>query len=118
MAPIDTGRPALIKLAGIGGCWVTKRDLIGRMAEEARLTRAQAARALEALVAGIQTGLVQGDRVTISGFGTFGVSRRKARNVRNPRNGTAMKIAAKRVARFAPGVDLRSAVENGSAGGR
>jgi len=82
------------------------------MAVEAKLTRAQAALALDALVAGIQGGLARGDRVTISGFGTFGVSHRKARNVRNPVGGGAMRIAAKRVPRFAPGVDLKSAIEN------
>lgn len=81
------------------------------MAEEARLTRAQASRALDAFLAGIQSSLIRGDRVTISGFGTFGVLQRKARRVRNPRSGRAMEVAAKRVPRFAPGVDLKSAIE-------
>lgn len=81
------------------------------MASEARLTRAQATRALEALLEGIRASLIQGDRVTISGFGTFGVSHRKARRVRNPRSGSAIEIAAKRVPRFAPGIDLKSAIE-------
>jgi len=49
--------------------------------------------------------------VTISGFGTFGVSQRKARRVRNPQSGSAIVIAAKRVPRFAPGVELKSAIE-------
>jgi DNA-binding protein HU-beta len=91
---------------------VTKRDLIGRIAADARLTRAQATHALEACLQGIQTSLVRGDRVTISGFGTFGVTNRKARSVRNPRSGHAMEVAAKRVPRFAAGVDLKSAMEN------
>lgn len=81
------------------------------MAEEARLTRAQASRALDAFLAGIQSSLIRGDRVTISGFGTFGVLHRKARRVRNPRSGRAMEVAAKRVPRFAPGVELKSAIE-------
>lgn len=89
---------------------MTKKDLIGRMALEARLTRAQASRALESLVMGIQSSLVRGDRVTIAGFGTFGVLHRKARRVRNPKSGRAMEIAAKRVPRFAPGVVLKSAI--------
>lgn len=92
---------------------VTKRDLVGIMALEARLTRVQAARALEAFLEGIRSGLVRGDRVTLSGFGTFGVSHRKARRVRNPRSGDAMEIAARRVPRFAPGVELKSALEPG-----
>jgi DNA-binding protein HU-beta len=90
---------------------VTKRDLIGRIAADAALTRAQAARALEACVAGIQASLRNGDRVTISGFGTFGVLQRKARVVRNPRDGRAMQIAARKVPRFAPGIELRAALD-------
>ena len=90
---------------------MNRKDLIGKMALDARLTRAQAARALNACLEGIQAGLIRGDRVTISGFGTFGVSHRKARRVRNPSNGDAIEIAAKRVPRFAPGNELKSALE-------
>ena len=89
---------------------MNKRDLVGKIAADARLTRAQASRALNAFLEGIQTSLVRGDRVTISGFGTFGVSHRKARRVRNPRSGGAIEIAARRVPRFAPGVDLKTVV--------
>jgi DNA-binding protein HU-beta len=89
---------------------LTKKDLVGKIAEDARLTRAQATLALEAIVEGIRTSLVRGDRVTISGFGAFSVSHRKARRVRNPVSGGAMEIRAKRVPRFAPGADLRSVV--------
>jgi DNA-binding protein HU-beta len=80
------------------------------MALDARLTRAQATRALDAFLQGIQASLARGDRVTISGFGTFGVSHRKARRVRNPRSGGAIEVAAKRVPRVAPGVELKSAI--------
>lgn len=90
---------------------MTKRDLVGKIASDASITRAQATRALEAIVSGIQTSLVRGDRVTIAGFGTFGVSHRKARQVRNPRSGSAIEVKAKRVPRFAPGVELKSAIE-------
>jgi DNA-binding protein HU-beta len=86
------------------------------MAFEASLTRAQATRALDALVMGIQASLVRGDRVTIAGFGTFGVLHRKARRVRNPMSGRAMEIAAKRVPRFAPGVVLKSAIQKRDGG--
>jgi len=95
---------------------VTKKDLVGRIAIEAQLTRDQAARALEACIAGIQASLERGDRVTLSGFGTFAVLERKARRVRNPRNGGAMEIAARRVPRFAPGTELKSAI--GAAAGK
>jgi DNA-binding protein HU-beta len=90
---------------------VNKRDLVGKIAVDARLTRAQATRALDAFLDGIQSSLVKGKRVTISGFGTFGVTHRKARHVRNPQNGHSMEIAAKRVPRFAPGVELKIAIE-------
>jgi DNA-binding protein HU-beta len=106
---IDTGLSALILLAGIEGDSVTKRDLVGKVAVDARLTRAQATRALEAILAGIQASLVRGDRVTISGFGTFGVLHKKARRVTNPRGGS-IEVAAKRVPRFAAGIDLKSAI--------
>jgi len=91
---------------------VNKRDLVGKMAMDARLTRAQAARALNALLDGIQSSLARGERVTISGFGAFGVSHHKARHVRNPRSGCSMEIAAKRVPRFAPGPELKTATDN------
>jgi DNA-binding protein HU-beta len=90
---------------------MNKKELVGKIASDASLTRAQASRALEAIVQGIQASLVRGDRVTISGFGTFGVSHRKARRIRNPRSGSAMEVAARRVARFAPGGELKSAID-------
>ena len=96
---------------------MNKRDMVGKIALGAKITRAQAARALEALLAGIQSSLARGDRVTLSGFGSFGVTQRKARRVRNPRNGGEMQVQAKRVPRFAPGTELRSPVERrGEAG--
>jgi nucleoid DNA-binding protein len=55
-------------------------------------------------------GLKKGDRVTLVGFGTFGVSQRKARNGRNPQTGAVIKIAARKVARFTPGLELKKAV--------
>ena len=95
---------------------MNRKDLIVKIASDADLTRTQAARALNACLEGIQAGLVRGDRVTISGFGTFGVSNRKPRTLRNPRNGKAIDVAAKRVPRFAPGADLRSAILKGGNG--
>ena len=85
--------------------------MIGKIANGANLTRVQAARALEAFLTGIQTTLVGGDRVTISGFGTFDVSQRKARQVRNPRSGRSVEVRARRVPRFAPSPHFKSAVD-------
>lgn len=96
---------------------MNKKDLITKIASDARLTRAQAGRALDAFLEGIQSGLSRGDRVTISGFGTFGVLQRKARRVRNPASGEAIQIAARRVPRFAPGNELKSAIERGNGDG-
>jgi DNA-binding protein HU-beta len=90
---------------------VNKKDLVGKIALDASLTRTQATRALDAILEGIQSSLEKGDRVTISGFGTFGVSHRKARRVRNPQSGHSIEVAAKRVPRFAPGAELRSALD-------
>ena len=67
---------------------MNKKDLVGKIAVDARLTRTQATRALDAFLEGIQASLVRGDRVTISGFGTFGITHRKARKVRNPQSGS------------------------------
>ena len=86
--------------------------MVGEIALGAKITRAQAARALEALLSGIQSSLVRGDRVTLSGFGSFGVAQRKARRIRNPRNGGEMQVQAKRVPRFAPGAELKTAVQS------
>lgn len=91
---------------------MNKRDLVESIAGDARITRVQAARAVDAFVRSVQSSLVNGDRVTLVGFGTFAVSQRKARRVREPRGGRTMQIEAKRVARFAPGVELRAALEN------
>jgi DNA-binding protein HU-beta len=90
---------------------VNKRDMVGKIAVDANITRMQATRALEAFLDGIQNSLVQGDRVTLSGFGTFDVSHRKARRVLNPQSGSTIEIRARRVPRFAPSPDFRSAVD-------
>jgi DNA-binding protein HU-beta len=82
------------------------------MADSAQITRVQAAKALEAFVQTVQTSLINGDRVTLVGFGTFAVSDRKARRVREPRRGMTMEIKATRVARFAPGLELKTALAN------
>jgi DNA-binding protein HU-beta len=90
---------------------VNKRDIVGKVAIDANITRAQAARAVEAILAGIQSSLADGQRVTLSGFGTFDVSQHKARNVRNPRSGSSIEVRARRVPRFAAAPVLKSAVD-------
>jgi len=85
--------------------------MVGRIAIDAHITRAQAARALEAFLAGVQSSLAGGKRVTLSGFGTFDVTNHKARRVRNPNNGGPIEIRARRVPRFAAAPDLKSAID-------
>ncbi len=76
------------------------------MAEAAGITQAQAADALGAALSGISGTLKSGGKVTLIGFGTFSVSKRKARDGRNPSTGKTIKIAAKNVAKFKPGKEL------------
>lgn len=91
---------------------MNKRELVEKISADADLTKAQAARALDSFLDGVQTSLTKGDRVTLVGFGTFVISNRKARLVRDPRRGGTMQIEARRVARFAAGADLKLAIEN------
>lgn len=96
----------------IGG-WnrMNKRDLVETISEEARLTKAEATRAIDAFVHAIHHGLSADGRVALQGFGTFSLSERKAKRIRNPQRGGTMEIPARRVARFTPGHELRSAIE-------
>ena len=89
---------------------MNKGDLIERVSNDAGISKAQANRALDALIEGVTSALKKGGRVTLVGFGTFSTSHRKARTGRNPQNGRPLKIAARRVAKFAPGAELKAAV--------
>jgi len=89
---------------------MNKADLIERIAKDASINKAQAETAISSLLAGIESDLKKGGRVTLVGFGTFSVGSRKARTGRNPRTGQALKIAARKVAKFSPGAELKAAV--------
>ena len=89
---------------------MNKGDLIERISTGAGISKVQANQALDSLVAGITGALKKGDRVTLVGFGTFSTSNRKARTGRNPQSGAPLKIAARRVAKFAAGAELKAAV--------
>jgi DNA-binding protein HU-beta len=91
---------------------MNKRDLVERIAEEAVLSRAQAVRAVESFLCAVQHGLIRGDRITLVGFGTFSVSERKSRVVREPRTGATMQIKSRHVPRFIPGIELKKAIAN------
>ncbi|HEX6853065.1 MAG TPA: HU family DNA-binding protein [Candidatus Polarisedimenticolaceae bacterium] len=85
---------------------MNKATLIAKISDDAGITRAAAATAVESLIEGITTTLKKGQRVTLVGFGTFGVSKRKARTGRNPQTGESIKIKAKTIARFKAGAQL------------
>ena len=89
---------------------MNKADLISRIAKDAGITKADANRAVDALIHNVTRSLRKGERVTLVGFGTFLVGRRRARNGHNPRTGTPMKIAARRMPRFAAGKELKAAI--------
>ena len=89
---------------------MNKGDLINKIAESAKITKAQATDALNAVLDGINGELKTGGKVTLIGFGTFSVSVREARTGRNPQTGKELKIAATTVPRFTAGAGFKSAV--------
>ena len=89
---------------------MTKNELVEFIAANAGLTKADANRALEATLEGIQTGLKKEGKVTLVGFGTFSAKKRAAREGINPLTKQPLKIAAKTVASFKAGSKLKDAL--------
>jgi DNA-binding protein HU-beta len=89
---------------------MTRADLVISMAAASGWTKAAADRALRAMLASIRTSLKRGQPVTLVGFGTFAVTRRKPRRGKNPRTGQPMNVAAGRTPRFRPSKELKRAV--------
>jgi DNA-binding protein HU-beta len=79
---------------------MTKAELIGKIAEDADITKVAATAALGSFLESVTKTLKKGDKLTLVGFGTFSVSKRAARKGRNPFTGEAIKIKAKKVAKF------------------
>ena len=90
---------------------MNKADLISKISKDADISKEKANLAIDSLVPGVTQGLKKEGRVTLVGFGTFYVSKRKARVGRNPQTGESIQIKAKRVARFKAGKELESAVK-------
>ena len=90
---------------------MNKAELVDAMASEAKITKADASRALQAFMTVTSKTLKKGERVALIGFGTFSVAKRSARNGRNPQTGKPIKIAAKRVAKFKAGAELSAKVK-------
>jgi DNA-binding protein HU-beta len=90
---------------------VRKQDLVREVANAANLSEAQATKAVNAVFDAIQGSLSRNDEVQVSGFGSFRVVERAAREGRNPRTGESMQIAARRSPTFKPGTQLKRSVE-------
>jgi len=89
---------------------MNKADLVDKIAGACEISKAQANTAIDTAMDSVTAALRKGDRVALIGFGTFSVSQRKARNGRNPQTGATIKIAARKVAKFTPGAELKKAV--------
>ncbi|MBI2730478.1 MAG: HU family DNA-binding protein [Sphingobacteriales bacterium] len=85
---------------------MNKADLIAKISDDTGITKTQANDALDSFIEAVTKTLKGGGKVTLVGFGTFTVSKRNARNGRNPQTGEVIKIKAKKVARFKAGKEL------------
>jgi DNA-binding protein HU-beta len=85
---------------------MNKTELIAAMAEKAGISKVDAGKALNAYVDVMKEQLNKGEKITLVGFGTFGVAERPARVGRNPRTGASINIPAKKSVKFKPGKGL------------
>ena len=94
---------------------MNKGELVASIASEAGLTNKDAGAALGATLANITKALKKGDSVTLVGFGTFSVSKRKARMGRNPQTGQEILLEARKVLTFKPSLVLKNILNEESA---
>ncbi len=85
---------------------MNKSDLIEKVAKECDMSKAAADQALNSVLGAITDAVSEGDKVTLIGFGTFSVTKRAAREGRNPQTGKTMQIPAKNVVKFKAGKKL------------
>jgi DNA-binding protein HU-beta len=90
---------------------MTKEELVAKVAKDAKVTKAAADKAVNGVFDGIAKALKKGERFIVPGFGSFSVTKRKARNGRNPQTGKPIKIAAKKVAKFKAGAKLSKSIQ-------
>ena len=90
---------------------MNKAQLIDAIAKEAKLSKADSGKALEATITAISKSLKKGEGIVLVGFGSFSVAKRAARIGRNPQTGKELKIAAKKVAKFKAGTALAKLVK-------
>ena len=89
---------------------MTKAELVARIVKKAKITKRQANLAVDTFIDGVTAALKRGQRVSLVGFGTFSVAKRKGRKGFNPKTRRPIKIPAKRVPKFRPGKALKEAV--------
>lgn len=89
---------------------MNKAELIAKIADDAGITKTQANACVDSFIEAVTKTLKSGNKLTLVGFGTFSVSKRAARNGRNPQTGAVIKIKAKKVARFKAGKDLSAKI--------
>ena len=92
---------------------MNKSDLVDAVAGRADMSKAEAGRAVDAVLGSVGDALGNGDSVSLVGFGTFSVRHRAARMGRNPQNGATMQIAASKVPGFKAGKALKDKVKHG-----
>ena len=90
---------------------MTKAELVASIAMEVKLPKVSVEKALNAFTSTVTKALKKGDKLTLTGFGTFSVAKRRAKTGRNPKTGKEIKIPATRVAKFKAGNLLKSAVK-------
>ena len=90
---------------------MTKAEIVAKVAEEIKISKAAAGKALALVTDSVAQAMRKGEKVTFIGFGTFSVVQRKARKGRNPQNGKELKIAAKKAPKFTAGAALKAAAE-------
>ena len=90
---------------------MNKAELIDAIAKEAKLSKVDSGRALDATITAISKSLKKGEGVILVGFGSFSIAKRATRTGRNPQTGKPIKIAAKKVAKFKAGSALAKAVK-------
>ena len=89
---------------------MTKSELVDQVADRAQLTKTDATRAVDAVLATVEDTLRRGSDVSIAGFGKFHVGERGAREGVNPRTGERVKIKASKAPKFSAGATLKQAV--------
>jgi len=96
---------------------MTKAEMVAKLSEVASVRKKQAEKVLTELVGMIKASLVKGERIALTGLGSFSTTARKARTARNPRTGAALKVPARKAVKFSPAGPVKKEV-NAPAGAK